>query len=191
MLSSKALLRAVSIAALPTCAALAFVACSNGAPFGPTPTGSGANRAGRASGAVLSIAPDAGLSGETFTARDVTIKHRTCRGGVFARVDTVFRAQGTASGPYPGTFVATGRWTWGRRIGFPPLWGFRESFSITSRTRTSSGHIHGNGAILSRTIITCSSIGPLTGANFKYTSASWSGPVTGHINRRSLRERLQ
>ena len=191
MLSSKALLRVVCIAALPACAALAFVACSNGVRFAPTPTSGGANSANRASGVVLSIAPDAGLSGETLTARDVTIKHRTCRGGVLAHVDAVFRAQGTASGPYPGSFVATGRWTWERRIGFPPLGSFRESFSITSRTRTISGHIHGNGGIISSGTIKCGSIDPLTGANFKYTSGSGYGPVTGHINRRSLKERLQ
>ncbi len=51
---------------------------------------------------------------------------------------TSFRASGTATGPYPGTFTAKGGW-WFYNSLQGLIWAFHESFTIRSRTSTVSG----------------------------------------------------
>jgi hypothetical protein len=186
MLSSKALLRVASIAALPACAALAFVACSGGARFAPAP--GGVNNADRAASSVAqSIAPDVSLRGEVLTASSVTVKYVGHYGG---GNKTTFTAKGVAKGPYPGTFTAAGVWYWGLLpniiSGFPPApgWSFDEGFKISS----------GKGSIRNRIILgggSCSTAActgvPVTNMTFGPTSETFKLSLfirsqTGHVS---------
>ena len=81
---------------------------------------------------------DSPLSGEVFTGSNI---HLTCHkgGGSPDLVRVKFSVSGTASGPYPGTFTAHGRW--GVSGGYFEGFGLRESFTISSGKYTFSGRI--------------------------------------------------
>jgi len=87
------------------------------------------------------------LSGEGFTASDVTVHVVECNpfssGEKYA---ATFMASGSASGPYPGAFTASGSWSAGDNGLHEPHWGFVEQFQITSGKRSINGVIKGSGA---------------------------------------------
>jgi hypothetical protein len=171
--------------ALGICAGTAILAgCNSGgsqvAPAGPM----------QQSRARLDLNAEAGpakplttpLSGEVFSASNVTVKTTKCGGGQIQGKVATFGASGKTEGPYRGTFSAKGDWGWSS---FPlgrGTWHFNESFGITSGTRTISGKVagfsHGFGPG-----ITCKSFGSAgRAAGLKYHSRidgiSYSGPVT-------------
>lgn len=92
---------------------------------------------------------------------------------------TAFRvtaAQGKATGPYPGTFVAKGRW--GDSVVIISqqgviAWDFYETFTITSGASKVSGNIHGGGLAGSPpAFLACPSFGP---DSLQYASNYGSG----------------
>jgi hypothetical protein len=122
------------------------------------------------------------LSGEVFTASNVTVKNTIC---INYDVKTSFTASGKVRGPYPGTFTASGLWQAGQ-----VAWGFSESFMVTSGTSTIAGTIHGSS--LGRPPFRCLSFGPADGdERLTYSSGSWSGSASiAIISAGNLRERL-
>jgi hypothetical protein len=122
------------------------------------------------------------LGGEVFTASNVAVREK-CRG---LHLTTRFRARGATSGPYPGTFVASGSWRFGAN-GFPPkpYWGFSEFFTITSGTRTITGSVGGNGSGIP-SFIACKTFGPVAKRgtllyHSKIAEIHYSGPATVKI----------
>ncbi len=123
---------------LAACAVLVFAGCSSGAQFtsappflSPHPVGQSASRA--------TLPDDASpqqLSsplGSEYLSGTATLP-QGCPNYVN------FTASGTATGAYPGTFAAGGRW-----ILYPFGWRFDQSFTITSGAYTVSGKISGGG----------------------------------------------
>lgn len=188
-LSSKALLRVAYIAALPACAAFAFVACSSGH-FAPTPAAVGANSADRVA---PSIIPDFSLRGEVLTASSVTVKYAGHCGN--CRL-TNFNASGAAKGPFPGTFVASGSWRSCTMLHGGYYWHFDESLKIRSGGSSASRFIVGNGGCSDYSctgILTQTTFGP-TSTTVKLSlrkSGTWIGSVqTNVIQASSLTEWL-
>jgi hypothetical protein len=122
------------------------------------------------------------LGGEVFTASNVTVRPKCSRNPHTTR----FSGSGATSGPYPGTFVASGSWRLGLG-GFPPkpYWGFSEFFTITSGTRTISGSVGGNGSGFP-SFITCKTFGPVAKRgtllyHSRIDGIHYSGPATIRI----------
>ena len=59
--------------------------------------------------------------GEEFTAKAGLLQCHELRWGHY--VD--FSVSGNASGPFPGSFTASGNWGW--KVAFGPSWGFNET----------------------------------------------------------------
>jgi hypothetical protein len=90
-------------------------------------------------------------------------------------------ARGKASGPYPGTFTATGRWKINTLIissQFFEIWTFSEDFSITSGASKISGTIKEGISDEGSPFPTCTSFGPQTS---QYTSNYGSGDASIEI----------
>jgi hypothetical protein len=134
------------------------------------------------------------LSGEAFSARNVTVTTTICGGGKAQFKAANFSASGQARGPYPGTFHATGGWGWESIYG-NVHWRFSESFTITSGTSTISGtsgaYENGSGPVL-----TCKTFGPAGKAagiryRFRIDGIHYSGPLAVRdIANGSLHEKL-
>jgi hypothetical protein len=138
------------------------------------------------------VAPSlqASLSGEVFTASQVTVKTKEC--GDPRLVD--FSASGKTRGPYPGRFVAHGSWSWAEESGHGG-WGFNESFTITSGKRTFSGKASGGNDNGSSGPTHCTTFGPTggpqSGLKYKSESVESSGIVSFiHIRSGYLKEKL-
>lgn len=58
-----------------------------------------------------------------------------------------FSVRGAATGPYPGTFTATGGWDAFARLPSIEVWSFNESFTITSGSSQISGTISGGADV--------------------------------------------
>jgi hypothetical protein len=124
--------------ALSVCAAgVLFVGC--GGPQAPTVTPasirqSSANRYAQESGsdATIGLYPDA-IHRETLHTRHVQTHCGHPTSG--------FHAHGVASGPFPGSFTASG--TFGEILGH---WSFNEKFTIRTRLEALSGTIQGSGS---------------------------------------------
>jgi hypothetical protein len=128
-----------------------------------------------------SRAHDTPLSGEAFSAHNVTVTTTACNGGKAWVQAADFSASGRARGPYPGTFHVTGAWGWESIYG-NAQWIFSESFTITSGTSkvSGTGAAHGNGF---GPVLTCKTFGPAGKAvgikyHFRTDGIHYSGPVT-------------
>lgn len=104
--------------------------------------------------------------------------------GCFEGVTSNFTASGTATGPYPGTFTASGDYHVSRGGG---AW-FAETFTIYSGTLEVSGEIP-YGGDPSPPVFACEKFGPIT---WPYTSNYGSGYAKITIRKRteSFHERL-
>jgi hypothetical protein len=150
-------------------AVLALVACAGGSQLAPPstpnrPLGRSADRA-----APLARALPLSLSGEVLTATNVVVKRaRHCLTPY--RINATFTASGTATGPYPGTFSASG--SWDRFFDDFVVWGFKESFTITSASVTIQGMASTSGSFGPPTpVIRCFRFGP-AGQKFHMTYSS-------------------
>ncbi len=117
---------------LSVCAGAAILAGCGGAAQSSLPNGMEQN-ATRV--ALHSVTPPSSAS-EVLTATDVTVSSY-CP----ASEGAGFRASGTATGPYPGTFTASGYWNSGEGLDHY-FWDFRESIKIVSNTLAIHVHIH-------------------------------------------------
>jgi hypothetical protein len=118
-----------------------------------------------------------GLSGEKLTGNKVQLKVSFCN---LAGGKVRFTARGKTTGPFGGTFAASG--TWAFSFGHPPGSSFRESFTITSGTSTISGTVRGSWSDVGPPAppMGCSSFGPAGKENdLTYRAGSWgSGSAT-------------
>jgi hypothetical protein len=87
---------------------------------------------------------------------------------------TTFSAHGKATGPYPGTFTASGSWSTSCNRVFQCFWTFGETFTITSGSSTISGTAFTPGFGQ----LSCTVVENLT---VPYTSGSVSGPALINI----------
>lgn len=127
-----------SSAGFMTCTILVFALGSSGARSAPPPFRSLLHSVNpTVPNAAFANPLTSPLSGEVLTATKYELAVVSCRlhGG-----KTTFTASGTATGPFPGTFTATGTW---HHHGTPYKISlhFRESFTIKSGMREISGHI--------------------------------------------------
>jgi hypothetical protein len=105
---------------------------------------------------------------------------RPCRAPI--PVNAKFAASGTATGPYPGTFVVSG--TWDDFIDDLFIWDFNESFTITSGGHKISGTAFVQGSSgESVPWIRCRRFGP-AGTRFGITYSVNSG--SGRIATREI-----
>ena len=112
-----------------------------------------------------------GLNGEAFNG---TFKS-SCKGkGSGAEVH--FIANGTATGPYAGAFVAKGSWFLVSSA--ESVFSFRERFEITSGNRTIHGHIREIGS----TVGNCNYLrAGVHGLKYFAYAHSWMGATSAHI----------
>jgi hypothetical protein len=116
-----------------------------------------------------------GLKGETFRG---TFTYRC--GLNRAR----FKATGTATGPYPGPFVATGWWRYDRFYGFLSF--FHERFTITSAKKTIHGSILGDEGSAG-----CGVVQSSYGLGYKANEGRWQGSASASIGSSSFDESFQ
>jgi hypothetical protein len=77
------------------------------------------------------------LNGEVLKASQVVILSCST-----SPISVTFSATGSASGPFPGTFTETGRWS-DESTGYGPYNYFLGQFRISSKGRLIKGNIHG------------------------------------------------
>ena len=126
------------------------------------------------------------LSGEVFSASNVTVTTKLCerRRRGFASVS--FSSNGKTRGPYQGSFAAHGSWSWKETI-FGGSWNFFEKFKVTSGTHTVFGKIGGSGSAPPLPpFVTCTTFGPVPKrGTLMYHSQidgiHYSGPATVRI----------
>ena len=136
--------------ALSLCAAAAILAGCGGAARSALPNGIEQNAARVA----LNSVPPPSSANEVLTATDVTV-------GSYcpATEGASFSASGTATGPYPGTFTASGYWNSGEGLDHY-FWDFRESIKIVSNTLAIHVHIKRvRGSHKPSRFISCDSFG--------------------------------
>ena len=80
------------------------------------------------------------LNGETFTGTVTVQRGPSCH--YEANADAFFTASGTATGPYPGTFTASGHWWSVNDSGSFFIWAFEESFTIASLGGSIGGFVN-------------------------------------------------
>ncbi len=146
---------------------ITLVTGCNGSSWSSTP----AINMQRAAVATTAVQRTGYLNGEIFSARNVIVRPPTV---CDQNATTTFMAIGKTRGPYPGTFVATGKWT--MFVFYVVRVSFAESFTIKSGTRTISGTIDGMTGVddIKRE---CKTFGPAN--DFKYqVSGKGSGLAT-------------
>jgi hypothetical protein len=76
--------------------------------------------------------------------RDARIRHHCYNGPTGAYTTCSFHtiAPGTATGPYPGSFTASGGWTFYSDGPMGPFWTFGEGFTISSGSTQIKGSIY-------------------------------------------------
>ncbi len=118
--------------ALSVCIAAAMLAGCGGSTQPSFPNGMEQN----ATRVALNSVTLPSSASEVLTATDVTVSSYcpTTEGASFS-------ASGTATGPYPGTFTASGYWNSGEGL-HHFFWDFRESIKIVSNTLAIHVHIH-------------------------------------------------
>lgn len=156
---------------------LVLAGCSSATPSAPALLPRGPQRDDRIGAASF---------GEVFKASGIVVKTQSCIAGQ-SGVAT-FSARGKASGPYRGTFVASGQFSFSR-AGGQTLWTFAETFKIRG-SRSADGTITGNGTHVTAT---CKTFGPVNGLNdLTYHLGPASGAATTNRlnNGGSLLQRL-
>jgi hypothetical protein len=126
--------------ALITCAAVATLAgCGGASNVGPTHDSGLVPNVTQGGHTVASTGL---LDGEVLTGAHVRVRHVKCH-----RVYTAdFHATGSATGPYPGTFVAKGSWDGGFfERGQGPFWHFSEQVAISSGASSIIAVVQGFG----------------------------------------------
>ncbi len=117
----------------------------------------------------LAQVPPPTLTGETFLGTPVLTNVTCDPAGTSTATFTV--TNGTASGPYPGTFSATGTVTFGATVavgaGYQPVTGLTETFTITSAAGNVSGSKKFTAATGTRSH--CNMPGDLTTRSFSAT----------------------
>jgi hypothetical protein len=86
-----------------------------------------------------SVQTEGFLNGEVFKANKVVIQNQSCSTG---NILVNFSATGSASGPYPGTFTETGKWTF-EDDAYGREHEFSAPFKISSKSRLITGEIIG------------------------------------------------
>jgi hypothetical protein len=170
--------------ALSVCAAAAIFAGCGGSTQFPNPTARApvgnaitSKRVASPSFATPERAGANSSGNEVLTGKAKIIKPchtvRGPHGGKHGSI-TSFSAHGNATGPYPGTFTASGSWTVSCNRIFQCFWTFNETFAITSGSSTISGTAGtpGFGSL------SCTMIENLT---VPYTSGSVSGNASINI----------
>jgi hypothetical protein len=120
------------------------------------------------------------FSGESLTGtrRHVRIVCQSTKRGYRGK----FRASGVASGPYPGSFTAHGRWQY--KNGYFDGYTFNEWFTISSGKRTFNGRMsgYGNGSP------GCPNLSITYNLTFEIEGRNWTGNSTAAISKESLSE---
>jgi hypothetical protein len=99
-------------------------------------------------------------------------------------VNASFAASGTASGRYPGTFIASGTWHAFIDDSFV-AWSFDESFRITSNGKTIRAIVRDHGASSTPPFIYCFRFGP---AGSRYDLRYKIGSRGGYITTSRIRD---
>lgn len=168
--------------ALGVCAAAAMLAACGGSgqlPIHTAQTSLGGSGIGANSSGTELLTGKAELIKPCHTIRG---KHGKNQGS-----STNFRAHGNATGPYPGTFTASGEWTIYQNSVHQHQWVFSEYFAITSASSTISGTINGLG-VNGSLPFSCTAVKNLA---LPYKSGSVSGTaVIKVIQKRDFREKF-
>jgi hypothetical protein len=185
--------------ALNVCAAAAMLAGCGGStplpnPTAQTPVGNATTSKRVASPSFATperVGPNSSGAVEVLTGKAKLIKPcHTIRGkhGKSQGWSTNFSAHGNATGPYPGTFTATGSWSgYPSIIGGPDFFLFAEAFTITSGSATISG-TSGAAGFPAPAPFSCTVFKDLA---VSYTSGSVTGNAKIHIRSGHIHEYLQ
>jgi hypothetical protein len=170
-------MRTIRYSSFVVSAALAFGGCSGGMPVAP--------------GAFSSVArPEnplrAASFGEVLKSSKVVVKKGSCIQGQSGNAS--FSANGTASGPYKGTFTVGGQWSFFKSSG-QTHWTFAESFKIKG-AHPIVGTVTGNGT---GNPSACKTFGPVSGLKeLQYHLGTAKGAATTNLimNGGNLLQRL-
>jgi len=174
---------------LSVCAAAAMLAGCGGSTQLPNPTaqtpGGNAMTSKRAASPSFAAPQRAGLNSSgtevlTGMAR-VDCHHQRAHG--YGAYGASFSASGMATGPNPGTFNASGSWSYGGLLNFQ--WVFTESFAVTSKSRTINGTMA--AGTFGSPPFTCREVKNLM---IPYTSGSVTGNAEISIRQGRFREDL-
>ncbi len=180
---------------LSVCAAAAILAACGGATQLPNPTAQtplgNAHTAKQVASPSFSTPERVGPNSsgtEVLTGKAKIIKPCHAIRGKHGKIQgwsTSFSAHGNATGPYPGTFTASGSWS--NYPTFPPQsqWLFSEGFTITSSLSTISGS---SNAIGFHDPPSCT---VFKHQNVPYTSGSVTGNAKIHIRQGHIHEYLR
>lgn len=113
------------------------------------------------------------ISGEVLSGSSLQI---SCQDKKGETVQATFTVSGTASGPYPGTFAASGEWSINAYAEI--LRNLRESFSVESGGRTLTGRIY---AKYSEPNISCGTFSSKH-LNYGVDHRRWHGTASATIN---------
>lgn len=167
----------VSCCALSVCAAALLAGCAGFQSHSIMPTGAFTGKYSIPSGEAsdgLQIMTSHKFSGEIFSGGKSELH---CSGGQYAFYSVVFKVNGTAKGPYPGSVTAQGSWFFNREE--HDALRFHEKFVLTSRSRRYSGLVTGDGYAPLREA-NCHHVGRL----FYYsTPRGWHGNVLVNITK--------
>ena len=175
--------------ALSVCAIIATLsACSASTQLpspGVQPRGGNAISAKQVASPSFAVPQRAGLNSSgtevlTGMAR-VDCHHQRAHG--YGAYGASFSASGMATGPNPGTFNASGSWSYGGLLNFQ--WVFTESFAVTSKSRTINGTMA--AGTFGSPPFTCREVKNLM---IPYTSGSVTGNAEISIRQGRFREDL-
>jgi hypothetical protein len=159
--------------ALSVCAAAAMLAGCGGGSTSPSYQPPGMSQSSLAQSASSSQRVGPNSSGTEVLSGTAKVRSGRCRKSSGSY--THFSAHGKATGPYPGTFIASGRWEESCLSRFCG-WSFNEKFTIKSGVSKVLGTIKGTGG--EGWFPTCTSFGPEPYYYVQYESNYGSGTVS-------------